>query len=307
MKRAHDTGSSLDLLLDTICNMFGMVIFIAVLAAVLAAARGERTIEAAVAEATPEHVVEAHRLHATIDALKTNDDAALLSKRDESADELNRLSAIKADLTAIIDRFRSHLQAADTTSEAELRRSRIRTLAKKVQDAKDRQTIPLRTPRRHAIARRIPVQAYLTNDRFYLVNDWSDWKRTPNPISDRCRFWSTWNTQAVDPSTSTFEDNGTCKFRTGSRQIERSMQLRPDGGLPMETPEDAAAIADLLENLDPSEQYISFRVTPNSFDKFHLARRLAVQRGLEHNVEPIVASPSLRYDDAIRRGTSIAQ
>ncbi|MBT4768856.1 MAG: hypothetical protein HOO04_10925, partial [Phycisphaerae bacterium] len=47
MRRRESPESSLDLLLDTICNMFGMIIFIAVLAAVLASARGARQISAA--------------------------------------------------------------------------------------------------------------------------------------------------------------------------------------------------------------------------------------------------------------------
>ena len=51
MRRRDSSESSLDLLLDTICNMFGMVIFIAVLAAVLAGARGEQRVEEAQASA----------------------------------------------------------------------------------------------------------------------------------------------------------------------------------------------------------------------------------------------------------------
>ncbi len=306
MRRSAGNESSLDLLLDTICNMFGMVIFIAVLAAVLAAARGERTIEA-IESALPESTLEAAQLRQAIASIEQEDDTPLRAATSEAAGELERISALKAELTAMVDRFRSYLQASDSTEELEARKARIHSLTRQVQDAEARQTIPLRTPRRHAIERRIPVQVYLTGDRLYLVNDWSDWKQTPNPIGDRCRFWSTWNPQAVDGDRSTFEDHGTCEFRTGGRQIDRSMQLLADGGIPMESEMDEESIAALLDQLEPLEQFISFRVTPDSFDAFHTARRLVIERGFEHNVEPILASPSLRFDDAIRRGTSIAQ
>ncbi|MDP7070602.1 MAG: hypothetical protein QF561_04550 [Phycisphaerales bacterium] len=306
MRRSSEHESSLDLLLDTICNMFGMVIFIAVLAAVLAAARGERTIDAMEAR-TPERSLEAARLRLAIESIEQDADMTLRTARERTRGEMERMLSIKLELGGLIDRFRDNLRASDSEGELEARQARIRSLTRQVQDAKDKQTIPLRTPRRHAIEHRIPVQVYLTNDRLYLVNDWSDWKLTPNPIGDRCRFWSTWNVQAVDPDASTFEDHGTCEFRTGGRRIDRSLQLRPDGGLPMETDNDLRAIGTLLDQLEPRSQFISFRVTPDSFEKFHAARRLVVERGFEHNVEPILASPTLRYNDAIRHGTSIAQ
>ncbi len=303
MRRRSDTESSLDLLLDTICNMFGMVIFIAVLAAVLAAARGEARIEAAIAPTA--HRQEALQLQlASLLSEGRADEQGVL---DEIRSDIEEMEEEHALLAADVAMVQSRVGPQDPREQLERQRSDIESLEHAVRAAREAQQIPVRTPRRHTIENRVPVQIVLTKGRFYLVNDWSSWRGTRDPIDSRCVFWATWNAQAVDADASVFQDHGSCEYRTGGIGIDRVIQLRRDGGVDMDAATGEVAIAALLDQLDPRNQYLSFRVTPDSFGHWHAARRMAVDRGFHHNVEPITLDDELVYRDRIERGASIAQ
>jgi hypothetical protein len=177
-----------------------------------------------------------------------------------------------------------------------------------LQSIRDLRDINVRTPRRRALRGRVPVQVVLTGDRFHVINDWSLWRGMSDPTGQRCEFWQRWNTQAVVPEDSSFADYGTCEFRTGGLKIDRDIRLRPGGGHSPGTANGQAAIEVLMRQLVPGKHVVSFRVTPDSFDAFHAARRLVVERGLEYDVKPISPLGSrLRYRDQIRQGMTTGQ
>jgi len=302
MSRRSEHESSLDLLLDTICNMFGMVIFIAVLAAVLAGARGEQSI----AEIRQ---VDLEPLQTRLQQLEDEEEDApaasdqFIKARTALATRIEHNQRLEA----LIEDTHSQLTATDTASDIAAQQRVIATLHQALAEAKASEHIPVRTPRRHTIQNRLPVQIVLTDDRFLLVNDWRDWRSTPDPVNERCRFWSTWNSEVVDDARSTFEDHGSCEFRSTNLRIDRSIALLPQHGPRLGVQEDLARIESLLSQLDPKQHYVSFRVTPDSFDRFHDARRLIIERGFEHNVEPITLGDDLMYHDRIERGAAIAQ
>jgi hypothetical protein len=120
-------------------------------------------------------------------------------------------------------------------------------------------------------------------------------------------FWMTWNDQAVDGDQSTADDHGSCEYRTGSLHIDRSIRLRPGGGFDPADPAGAAELSDVLAALVPGRHVVSFRVTPDSFDRFHAARRLAIEQGLEYDVTPMSPLTEGRYEDSIRQGTTTGQ
>ncbi|MDP6601839.1 MAG: hypothetical protein QGH76_06035 [Phycisphaerales bacterium] len=306
MRRRSSHESSLDLLLDTICNMFGMVIFIAVLAAVLARAGGaHRIAEAAVASID---VSELESLRLAIQELEVNDDEMFHAKWRTATEELAHATDYADRLNRAILTLEQQLEDAEPAIALEQMRMDIQALKNELEDLHSIRDVKLRTPRRRALKGRVPVQVVLTDDRFYMVNDWSTWRRTPNAVDKRCEFWSNWNTQAVDPSQSTFEDLGTCGFRTGALTIDREIDLREDGGIPLGSPADEAAIAELIDALVKGKHVVSFRVTPDSFDQFHAARRLVVGQGIEYDVIPIPPlGRDLIYRDKIRAGTATGQ
>ena len=305
MKRKSHHESSLDLLLDTICNMFGMVIFIAVLAAVIATARGEQQI----AEITMQMATESMpQTDMERDQDSQNIERDSLTSTIESSNEQltrnrNTIDRLSTDIATLSER----IGPSDPSEVINQREAEVKTLEDAIQEAKSESQIPVRTPRRHTIEDRIPVQVVMTGGRLYVINDWSSWRSTQDAIRHRCEFWAAWNTNAVVPEESIFEDHGSCQFRTGGLGIDRDIKLRADGGIDMHGKNRDAELAAIFDLLDHRNQYVSFRVTPDTFDQFHAARRAVVERGLDHNVEPITLDDSLIYRDRIERGAAIAQ
>ena len=306
MRRRDSAESSLDLLLDTICNMFGMVIFIAVLAAVLVGARGEQRVEEAHASAA--YTADVIALREQVDLLVPRENESLSQQVLASKDDVATAQLLGQRLLTAVNSAKRLLVVSDAATEIGLLQSKIKSMEEELKSIKDLRDINVRTPRQRALRGRVPVQVVLTDDRFHLINDWSDWRRMSDPTGQRCRFWQTWNTQAVVPELSSFDDNGTCEYRTGNLQIDRSIQLRPGGGLSPNTATGQAAITELMKHLVPGKHVVSFRVTPDSFDSFHAARRLAVERGLEYDVKPISPlGPGELYRDRIRQGMTTGQ
>ena len=306
MRRRTSHESSLDLLLDTICNMFGMVIFIAVLAAVLARAGGTQRI--AEAAAMGDDAAELDSIRLAIEELEANDDEIFREKWKMAAEELRQARDYADRLDISISTLEQQLADAESTISLEQMRMDIQTLKDELNELHSIRDIKLRTPRRRAIKGRVPVQVVLTGDRLYLLNDWSGWRSTRDPVGQRCVFWSTWNPQAVDADHSTFEDHGTCGFRTGGLMIDREIHLRKDGGIPLGSPSNEAAITQLMKDLVKGKHVVSFRVTPDSFDRFHDARRLVVGQGIEYDVRPIPSlGDEMIYRDKIRVGTTTGQ
>ncbi|MCH2140532.1 MAG: hypothetical protein MK100_05800 [Phycisphaerales bacterium] len=300
MSRRQEHESSLDLLLDTICNMFGMVIFIAVLAAVIAGARGEKAIASS-------ELVDLDPLLEEKQALLDTDQPESIQRLRQAESALATRLQHNENLAKMIQAASAQLDASDPDAERDTKQRLIATLKQDLQDAIAAERVPVRTPRRHVIRNRLPVQIVLTEGRFLIVNDWSSWHDLQRPVEERCTFWSTWNPAVVDTANSAFEDHGSCEYRGGNLLIERSIVLIPSGGPRLGVDDDLSKIERILDQLDPRAHYISFRVTPDSFDRFHDARRLVIDRGFEHNVEPITLDENFVFRDRIERGAAIGQ
>jgi outer membrane murein-binding lipoprotein Lpp len=307
MRRRESPESSLDLLLDTICNMFGMIIFIAVLAAVLASARGARQISSA--QAGPiQDATDLATLKATIAALEDDNDENFTGSLDSATAALLSERSYGRRLQASITTLQEKLDDPDASVSLDQLRADVQTLESELAALHDLRDIKLRTPRQRSLKGRVPVQVVLTRDRLYLVNDWEGWRHTKDPVGQRCTFWSTWNQQAVDIHSSTFTDYDSCGYRTGALKIDREIHLLADGGIAFDSPTAESEISALLDHLVRGKHVVSFRVTPDSFDHFHDARRLVVGQGLEYDVKPVPPlGADMIYRDKIRMGTATGQ
>jgi len=126
MRRRTSHESSLDLLLDTICNMFGMVIFIAVLAAVLARAGGTQRI--AEAAAMGDDAAELDSIRLAIEELEANDDEIFREKWEMAAEELRQARDYADRLDISISTLEQQLADAESTISLEQMRMDIQTL-----------------------------------------------------------------------------------------------------------------------------------------------------------------------------------
>lgn len=316
-RRGADPAESLDLLLDTICNMFGLFIFVAMLVALLAKVGGPMMVEQARASAartapladartTAEVRRRIERLEQAIAELEDPEvetgraiareglrrvEAARqeLAAREALQRDLDRQLAGAEDMQGLLDQLVPRLEAEVGRLDEELRSSESML------------AVELRTPRLRELAERIPVQIVLAGGRAYCVNNWSD--RDAHP----CDGWTTWNQQDVDAERSRFIVHY-C-WRTGGQDIERTIRLRPEGGAVVKSLADLERDGrwrQVLSWLDPARHVASIKVAPDSFEAFGPVRASLAARGFFYDVAPVTVE-DLTYRDRIIEGATRAQ
>jgi len=307
-RSGEDEFRSLDLLLDTICNMFGMFIFIGMVVALLASARSQQLIT----PGTPALVIDA--LAADREVVQR------LRERVQQAEA-------KAIPDAVVDQARGQLASLQVSTEEVERRTkamqrlfkegserievialelpRLRAEVKRMQTEIDAQAkvagAQLRAPRRRAVEGLMPVQVVLWHDRIYWINPWID------RLDEPCRAWSEWNSEAVDLAANPICEIREC-FRGGGQWLIRSVPLRADGGIAAPEGDTAwkSVLLKLLSHLRADRHVISLKVAPDSHAAFSRVRDAIAETGMAYDVSPIRLDDGV-YRDEIRDGVATAQ
>lgn len=314
VRGSRESGDSLELLLDVICNLFGAIIFIALLTALLVRAGGRPEPAAGESTRTPDEVIV---LRAEVDALRGRLGSPEMRERlaamgplaeaarrvDDARDELERRSAIAAEYERRIG------ELTDDSTDPEASRAELELqVARLIEEKEALRSLTertLRTPRRRGVARTWPAQIVVADGRAYVVNDWAG--GAGGAMGDPCARYCRWNDDAVDLAAGPECIVHDC-WADGSLFIERSIPLRADGGVPLRTP---AMLADdprwlrAIDGLDPRLHVISLRVAPDSFGAFAIVREDLARRGFAYDVNPTLLDP--RYQDTIIQGTPTAQ
>ncbi len=314
MRRREDEGDGLDLLLDAICNIFGLFIFVAMLVALLVSVRGT---EAKPDEAPPATHAIVSSSASEIESLEgriASFDLASLEAEDEAikggrasleAAELELLRR-EASLEAIRSRLAELEQRREERGEDRPKlEAEIRRLEEEIASVRETRDVTVRTPRRRELSGRVPAQLVLWRGRAYLLNDWS------MPDAHPCDNWTTWNEQAVDAARS--EAIIHYCWRAGGQHIDRAAYLRPEGGV--EVPEGGAAVLERsrewrrsLAGLDPSRHVVSIKADADSFEAFAAVRAALARRGFLYDVAPVRIEPATGlYQDTILEGRTTAQ
>jgi hypothetical protein len=304
-----DEFGSLDLLLDTICNMFGMFIFIGMLVSLMASARSTQMIEQGkpVTAATDPLAADrevVQRLRERVQQAEANavPDAVV----DQARGKLAALQASNQEVerrTKAMERLFKEGDARMEVIASEL--PRLRSDVQRLQVEVDAQSkvsgTKLRAPRRRAVEGMMPVQVVLWHDRVYWINPWID------RLDEPCRAWSEWNGEAVDLTAGPVCDIREC-FRGGGQWLIRSVPLRADGGLvvPADSDDWKASLAKLLGRLRADRQVISLKVAPDSHAAFQRVRDVIAESGIAYDVSPIRIDDGV-YRDEIRDGVATAQ
>lgn len=310
-----DDLDSLNLLLDTICNMFGIFVFSALIVALLAMTRSTQVVQ------TPDAPTLTSAETAKIAALETSIDqmsaelTALQSGRAASIAEKRRL----ADATIVraerelavrlrtLEEYREKLKrdadfVARLPEELPAVKQEVEDLAQAIRRTKELKDVEMRSPRRRELEGRTPVQVVIDKGRVFILNPW--WAHGPD--EHPCDIWSDWNRDAVVASASRCEV--ICCVRGGAIEIRRSVLLRSDGGIEAEDP--VALAADptwqkFLRSMDPGKHVVSIKCTATGFKAFGPVRSAIVSQRVPYNVAPIRLDPL--YRDAIIEGTPIGQ
>jgi hypothetical protein len=317
-RRRADTDDldSLGLLLDTVCNMFGIFIFAALIVAVIAMTRSTQIIERvdvpADAVLATQQILSTEEalqnLHKRLEEVRGGRTAQLARRAHEAATQVeaaaNEIVNRKATLADYEHRLKHDSEfLANLHAEIPKLRDEIARSEDAIRQARQLKEIETRTPLRRALEGRVPVQVVLHEGRAFILNAWWD---HIGPQHHPCDIWCNWNAQAVNASASS------CRVvkcdRGGEIEIHRRVLLVSGGGIEAKTP--LALSADptwirFLQSLDPKRHVVSLRCTTTGFDAFGPVRGAIVNRGIPYNVEPARLDPF--YSDSIVEGTPIGQ
>ena len=310
-KRMGVDSDSLYLLLDTVCNTFGLFIFISINVAILVGTREAQNVvqdaRKQVVDADPLAGERAalQRLRVMVaDAEKKNPDEAeslmasgkLTSLRDANTNTNKKMQELASILKSGAERNEA------LKVELPSLRSEIKRLESDLQTEAATLDKKVRTPRKREVEGLLPVQVILWKDRVYWINPWV------GSIDDPCTRWSEWNPNAVDMAAHPESVIHEC-FRGGGQWIERHVPLLAKGGL--EVGQEGAReweepLRALLAHLSTKNHVVSLKVAPDSHRAFGPVRSLIAEKGFAYEVSPIEMSDGI-YRDEIRDGVATAQ
>lgn len=314
--RDADDLDSLNLLLDTVCNMFGIFIFSALVVALMAVTRSTQVV----IDASPSHaaaerdarVVAAEASVATLyqrlEEIRSSRTAAVSAKADRAASTRRAAEAEMTVRQSTLEEYRRRLETdskflSNLQEEVPRLRNQLAQLEEAIRRARSLKEIETRTPLRRALEGRIPVQIVIDAGRAFVINPWWDHQ---GKDSHPCDIWSDWNREAVDIAAS--ECQVIKCFRGGEIEIHRKVLLRAGGGIQVESPEKLAADPAwrrFLASLDPARHVVTLRCTASGFSAFGPIRGEIVGRGIPYNAEPIRLDPY--YRDQIIEGVPVGQ
>ncbi len=276
-RRTEESVDPLDLLLDTVCNLFAVIIFIAVFAAILVEPIREPSTSGTpgptiTKETDQPHVVafdvmdpELAEADIVIEDLK-----AELARRQESLETLERLHDRLKDSSDNVTKIRESLDA-DTA----LLEDRIKHTETTLQ-------VPMRTPRQDTQREAIPVSMYLWRDRVHLVHDFRGWAAEKEPRDCWMKY------MGESKLDSAFVRRGGSWIREqpdGSFRFH--IVLRPDGGLVATDPSQLASNrrwVRSVSSLIPGKHIVYLSVRQDSFAAFAVVRSELARLGIGYDV-----------------------
>ncbi|MCE9620172.1 MAG: hypothetical protein K8R92_09715 [Planctomycetes bacterium] len=310
-KRAGENFDSLYLLLDTVCNTFGLFIFISINVAILVGTRNTQSVveglmqqaEASDPLAGERAAIKRLRVMVTDAERKTSTETetAVASGKLASLRQSNERSARKVEELSSILKVGGERTEALKVELPQLRKE-IDLLESELKSEASSLDKKVRTPRRREVEGLLPVQVILWRDRVYWINPWR------GSIDEPCARWSEWNPNAVDLAARPESVIHEC-FRGGGQWIERHVPLRVDGGLEVGLEGETSweqPLSDLLDRLATTKHVVSLKVAPDSHRAFGQVRNLIAEKGFAYDVSPIQLGDGV-YRDEIRDGVATAQ
>ncbi len=293
MKRRSRGADSLELLLDTLCNTFGGVLFIAMLVVLLLQQTDGQLDRQRTAAALPDvNRLEAdlHLLRAEIDGLRQTAQSQArvagsalvrdVSRREQEATELrDRLAGLGR------DRDRTLLEVTQTESElartalaeSDLReairslRERQVELEQELEQERRRRSRTIGSPRVHSTGK-VPVACELRYGRFYIVHRYRDGEWDGPDLEEYVVI--------------------------GSESGALVIQANPAAGVPAEPPDSLRArLAGRLSPHPARQHYLDLIVRTDSFEQFHVFREAL--SGLGYELSILMAAPG---DSIVDRG-----
>ena len=307
-RRPDESDDSRELMLDTICNMFGTIIFVSLIAALLALTSTKGTTESSLAAIDVERERQLGMLVARAEELErelvtfpaaagTEDDAG------QDPEAVERVESALGEIARREELVRRYGEAvasvtgnlSDVGTQVEPLREEIDRLQSALDSARKSKDRSMRTPLERKLERRI-YTVVIWEDRMYPVCDWS------NGTPDTCARFSQWDDRYTIAASCRLD--GSCRGMNAAG-FTRTIPLRAGAGIPIV---DAASLArdpafqQVLASLDPADDMVLLDVAPDSFDSFSAVKEAFLGAGFNYTLSPCLADLP-RYEDAWIPGT----
>ena len=287
MSKNIDPSSSLELLLDTICNTFGGIIFIAILTAILLQLSGKPGVVQADASAANDKTIQQATIAAQRDALSraisqqekllrqfnVSEGQMELAQLEQLRTTKERLIAdMNARLATIADQEKEAGQATARSRESEdeltTARRRLAELETQLELKRKSHSREAKLPKLHGTQKR-EVPVFLVQQRLcFLV------------LPDRFRSIN------HDDFDITDEANG-----------GKAVQLKAGHGTPLQG-RSRLQIAKMIAGFNHDEEYLAVFVTADSFDVFSEFRAAMFEHSFEYRLVPMTKSEPLHTGSA---------
>ena len=278
-RRGGAPADSLELLLDTICNMFGGIVFIAMLLSMFASASGEsiarsRTGLSASGAVSLSRTVAAKRaeLQSAEAALRDVQAAAGMAPVDAAVDRAAMMELLNQSITEAQERLEQANAMLDRV------RDRTGSVQQQLQDAKERADElaasaddiqkQIRTQRASRVSEaRLPVRRETPKKPFHLA----------------VRYGKVYQLFTIDRSgeRSLNESDVTVRDLEGGRRVD----LKPGGGFAaIQTLGASERWKRITASVSSREHFFQIAVYPDSFDGFRILRQEALAAGYDYDI-----------------------
>lgn len=270
--RSTRLSDNMDMLLDTMCNLLGGIIVIAILLAIITNAAKPAPPPPPVYPAKFEEFQqkEIESLASRIAQMR-----ALIGNATNAVVDSD-LWAVMAKIGAAEKEIKTMLkQIQSVQQQVKARKPDLASIAEEVLclrkqlAALSQKARTVRVPMAHKI-RKTPVFAALRNGQFYLITDMS---------------------QAYRAGASRPYDTASVEVRASSAGSSRTVLLRNQAGQPVQQgAESQGALRKMLSNMDGREEFVAFAVYPDSYAEFNYVKSLVVACGIDYHWLPMEAN-----------------
>lgn len=294
MSRQKSQTDSLDLLLDTICNTFGGVLFIAILVVILLQLSGESPTSDVQQAVSPDVFVRLQSQHASVMSKLAQLREAAASRdavvSEFTSEQLRQLIHTQQDITDERDQLQetlNELMAENIVAAEEVARARASNaqLLKSLIEARDRrktlerELTDLRESRVQQLALPIAKEAFGKGEVSVIVR------------YGRLYIWHRYDHLGLRRGLNTDEFVVIGEDEESGALIT---QPKPTAGIPLDDSEmTRQAIRARLAPFSPSREYITVVVRSDSFGQFQHLRDMLIELGFEYRLMPATVGTAI--------------
>ncbi|MBF0242460.1 MAG: hypothetical protein HQK64_08270 [Desulfamplus sp.] len=246
--RRNEDLSSFELLLDTMCNTFGGIVFIALLLTLLSQYI-EIDTKSDSYPLTHQKSITPNRALKKLEEVKLS--ISLQDRQEELKNQIqedfNRIESAKKDI--------QHLE------------QEVDRLTQKVTESEKAELRTLRVPKLHKIDKS-PIFIAIKGGRFYTITNIS---YAITEISSK-----EWGSSARG------YDRSDIFIREQSGRVDIE-PLSAKGQIIEKGAENIGKLQQAILNINPTKEFINFAVYPDSFDEFNYVKEIFIKRGFDYN------------------------